>query len=122
MDASVSIEQKTVRLDYEYNNNIIYLLVTGSENDISESKMPQLAKSEEIIIDIKNNKVPVTLIADDTGTNGTIIYRGQWKYANCLYELSGIIAVSYTHLDVYKRQVGRRSSGYCLLSGEDADG
>lgn len=91
LDASVSIEQKTVRLDYEYNNNIIYLLVTGSENDISESKMSQLAKSEEIIIDIKNNKVPVTLIADDTGTNGTIIYRGQWKYANCLYELSGII-------------------------------
>ena len=46
-----------------------------------------------------------------------IIYYVEWIYLNILYIIlfKGVISVSYTHLDVYKRQVCLRYITYCII-------
>ena len=90
-DAFLAADKQSARLDYEYNEKIIYLSVIVNAENASESMVPQLVEQEVIELFTNEGIVPISLISDQTGSNGTIIYRGQWTYNNCRYELCGVV-------------------------------
>ena len=88
---SIVIEQNYAKLDYQYHDNMLFLSVTGNEEDISESLAPQITEEDIIHIDVGQKKeISIILVEDSSGSNNTI-YRGQWLYDNWRYELSGVI-------------------------------
>lgn len=88
---TIASDKQLIRFDYICHDKTVYLSIASNETDVSESIAPQDGSDDFITIDTKQGKVGITLIADESGTNGTIIYRGQWIYSNFRYELSGAI-------------------------------
>lgn len=88
---SIVTEQKYAKLDYSYHGNMIYLTITDNEKDMSESLAPQIMKEDTIYINTKQGEIPIILIEDSTGEDGTVVYRGQWIYYNCRFELGGVV-------------------------------
>lgn len=86
---SIAADKQSARLDYLCDDKIMYLSVVANGEDASESIIPQIEEDNIVQINIKGETVSIVVIEDDTGNNGTIIYRAQWIYYNCRYELSG---------------------------------
>ena len=88
---SIAADRQSARMDYLYDENILYLSVINNQEDAAESMAPQ--NTNEGIIEITTDKgiISVYLLEDHSGENGTVIYRGQWNYFNCRFELSGVI-------------------------------
>ena len=83
---------------------IVAFIYRGMENEQAQVKEVPLSEFVQYLEDEKIKEINVT----DTKLTGTIsddeiVY----AYANSVVEISMIDAVSYTHLDVYKRQAYR---------------
>ena len=79
------------KFQYVYKEGAVYLIISGNETDRTESLAPDVSESENISIKISNENISVYIIRDTTGKQGTVIYRAQWIYHNCQYELSGVL-------------------------------
>lgn len=88
---TIGSDKQVIKFDYMSHDNMIYLSITGNEEDASESIIPQDKADNIISIDTKQGVVKISLIEDKSGANGTTIYRGQWIYSNYRYELCGVI-------------------------------
>lgn len=79
------------RLQYAYNKTAVYLSISGSKIDGSESLAPNISEKDNISVETLNGKISITIIEDRTGNEGTTIYRSRWIYHNCQYELNGLL-------------------------------
>lgn len=90
-EAVISVDGQYARLKYLWKEQIFYLQVTGNAIDTSEGKAPNIEKEETVEIDAPMGEISICLIKDDTGRNETVVYRGEWDYYNCKYEISSTI-------------------------------
>lgn len=87
----LDVDVKYARFQYIYSGENIFLSISGSETDQSEGLFPVVSGVETMSIDTPNGEISVNLIEDTTGKNGTVVYRAQWIYNNCYYELNGTL-------------------------------
>ena len=84
-------EAQYARLQYAYNEAAVYLSISGSKIDGSESLAPNISEKDNISVETLNGEISITIIEDRTGNEGTTIYRSRWIYHNCQYELNGLL-------------------------------
>ena len=79
------------RFQYVYKKGAVYLTISGSETDGTESLASDVSGAEIVPIKVSDDNISVYITEDVTGKQGTVIYRAQWIYHNCQYELSGML-------------------------------
>ena len=87
----VDSDTRYAKFQYICKVGSVYLTVSGSETDGTESLAPDVSKVETIPIKLSDESILVYVTEDTTGEQGTVIYRAQWIYHNCQYELSGAV-------------------------------
>ena len=87
----IDSEAQYAKFQYFYKEGAVYLIISGNETDRTESLVSDVSESENISIKISNENISVYVTKDTTGKKGTVIYRAQWIYHNCQYELSGVL-------------------------------
>lgn len=87
----INMDAQYARFQYVYNEKAVYLSVSGSDEDGTESLSPDSSDAEIIPIRLSDTEVLAYLTEDITGNQGTVIYRVQWLYHNCQYELNGTL-------------------------------
>lgn len=88
----IDIEAQYARFQYVYKEKAAYLTVSGNETDRTESLAPDSSVTDIIPIKLLDGEISAIITEDTTGSQGTVIYRAQWIYHNCQYELSGVLA------------------------------
>ena len=88
---SISADKQSARMDYLLSEKLLYLSVVNNQEDATESMAPQNLNEDIIEMKTGSGTIPIYLIEDNSGEKGTVIYRGQWSYFNCRFELSGVI-------------------------------
>ena len=87
----IDSEAQYAKFQYVYKEGAVYLIVSGNESDRTESLSPDISKAEIIPIKLSDENISAYVTEDTTGAQGTVIYRAQWIYRNCQYELSGML-------------------------------
>ena len=90
-DVCVNAKEEYARFQYVYEESGVYLIISGNETDRTESLAPDVSEAEIILIKLSNENISAYITEDRTGERGTVIYRAQWIYHNCQYELSGMM-------------------------------
>lgn len=79
------------KFQYIYKEGVVYLTISGSETDGTESLAPDTPETATVSIELADEGILAYVTKDTTGEQGTVIYRAQWMYNNCQYELSGVL-------------------------------
>ena len=87
----IDSDAQYAKFQYIYKEGAVYLIISGNETDRSESLAPDVSKMEIMSIELSDENISVYITKDTTGKQGTVIYRAQWIYHNCQYELSGML-------------------------------
>lgn len=87
----IDSETQYAKFQYVYNGKAVYLSVSGSEEDGTESLSPDSSDGDIIPIRLSDTEILAYLTEDVTGNQKTVIYRAQWIYRNCQYELNGAL-------------------------------
>lgn len=87
----INTDVQYARFQYICNDRAVYFSVLGDIADRTESWSPDSEKIDTLSVKVSDGEIPIYIIEDTTGNDGTIIYRAQWIYHNCQYELSGVL-------------------------------
>ena len=87
----IDSDAQYAKFQYVYKEGAVYLIISGNEKDRTESLAPDASGEEIISIKLSGESVSAYVTEDTTGEQGTVIYRAQWIYHNCQYELSGML-------------------------------
>ena len=87
----INSEEEYARFQYVYEESAVYLIISGNRTDRTESMSPNSSKADVVYIKLLNGEISAYLTEDASGNQGTVIYRAQWIYQNCQYELSGTL-------------------------------
>lgn len=87
----IDSETQYAKFQYVYDGKAVYLSVSGSDEDGTESLSPDSSDMETIPIKLSDTEILAYLTEDVTENQETVIYRAQWIYRNCQYELNGAL-------------------------------
>ncbi|HIS80605.1 MAG TPA: DUF4367 domain-containing protein [Candidatus Scatomonas merdavium] len=87
----IDLSMQYARFQYICSEGAVYLSISGTGADRTESWAPDSSEIDIISIKVADGEIPIYVIEDTTGKQGTVIYRAQWIYRNCQYELSGMM-------------------------------
>ena len=87
----IDTDLQYARFQYIYKEGAVYFMVSGNEKDGTASLAPDSENVEVIPIKLSEGEISVWVTKDTTGEQETVIYRAQWIYHNCQYELSSML-------------------------------